>query len=157
MQGGGDKKGELSSSSPFFMEKIGLYDSLLDHRLGDFHKACDVRALHVVEVAVLFGAVLHAGVVDRRHDLVQLGVDLLGRPVVFHRVLAHLQSRRGDAAGVDSLGRSNDLDVLLELCDRIMVLCHGKITGICDAKKVTKEQVGMMMTGSTMEEVLGIG
>ena len=50
-----------------------------------------------------------------------------------------------------------DLDVLLELCDRIMVLCHGKITGICDAKKVTKEQVGMMMTGSTMEEVLGIG
>ena len=52
---------------------------------------------------------------------------------------------------------SSDLDVLLELCDRIMVLCHGKITGICDAKKVTKEQVGMMMTGSTMEEVLGIG
>lgn len=50
-----------------------------------------------------------------------------------------------------------DLDVLLELCDRIMVLCHGKITGICDAKTVTKEQVGMMMTGSTMEEVLGIG
>ena len=46
---------------------------------------------------------------------------------------------------------------MLELCDRIMVLCHGKITGICDAKKVTKEQVGMMMTGSTMEEVLGIG
>ena len=41
-----------------------------------------------------------------------------------------------------------DLDVLLELCDRIMVLCHGKITGICDAKTVTKEQVGMMMTGS---------
>ena len=38
-----------------------------------------------------------------------------------------------------------------------MVLCHGKITGICDAKTVTKEQVGMMMTGSTMEEVLGIG
>lgn len=28
-----------------------------------------------------------------------------------------------------------DLDVLLELCDRIMVLCHGKITGICDAKR----------------------
>ena len=50
-----------------------------------------------------------------------------------------------------------DLDVLLELCDRIMVLCHGKITGICDAKTVTKEQVGMMMTGKTMEEVLGIG
>ncbi len=27
-----------------------------------------------------------------------------------------------------------DLDVLLELCDRILVLCHGKITGVVDAR-----------------------
>lgn len=40
-----------------------------------------------------------------------------------------------------------DLDVLLELSDRIMVLCHGKITGIVDAHKTTKEEIGMMMTG----------
>lgn len=45
-----------------------------------------------------------------------------------------------------------DLDVLLELSDRIMVLCHGKITGILDAKEATKEQVGMLMTGEGMEE-----
>ena len=83
-----------------------LQHSLLDHRLGDFHKARDVRALHVVEVAVLLGAVLHAGVVDRRHDLVQLGVDLLGRPVEFLRVLRHFETRRGHAAGVHGLARS---------------------------------------------------
>lgn len=41
-----------------------------------------------------------------------------------------------------------DLDVLLELSDRIMVLCHGKITGIADAKRVSKEQLGMLMTGA---------
>lgn len=40
-----------------------------------------------------------------------------------------------------------DLDVLLELSDRIMVLCHGKITGIVDVAKTTKEEIGMMMTG----------
>ena len=40
-----------------------------------------------------------------------------------------------------------DLDVLLELSDRIMVVCHGKITGIVDAKTTTKEQIGLMMTG----------
>ncbi len=40
-----------------------------------------------------------------------------------------------------------DLDVLLQLSDVIMVLCHGKITGIVDAKKTTKEELGMMMTG----------
>ena len=40
-----------------------------------------------------------------------------------------------------------DLDVLLELCDRILVLCHGQISGIVDGKKATKEGIGMMMTG----------
>ena len=40
-----------------------------------------------------------------------------------------------------------DLDVLLELSDRIMVLCHGRITGIVDARSTTKEEIGMMMTG----------
>ena len=44
-----------------------------------------------------------------------------------------------------------DLDVLLELSDRIMVLCHGKITGILDAKTATKEQIGMLMTGDVQE------
>ena len=46
-----------------------------------------------------------------------------------------------------------DLDVLLELSDRIMVLCHGKITGILDARTATKEQIGMLMTGDTEDAV----
>ena len=45
-----------------------------------------------------------------------------------------------------------DLDVLLELCDNILVLCHGKITGIVNAKKATKEQLGMLMTGQEVKE-----
>ena len=45
-----------------------------------------------------------------------------------------------------------DLDVLLELCDRILVLCHGQISGIVDGKKATKEGIGMMMTGLPAEE-----
>lgn len=39
-----------------------------------------------------------------------------------------------------------DLDVLLELCDRILVMCHGSISGIVDGRKATKEQIGLMMT-----------
>lgn len=45
-----------------------------------------------------------------------------------------------------------DLDVLLELSDRILVLCHGKITGIVDARKTTKEQIGLLMTGGNLGE-----
>lgn len=39
-----------------------------------------------------------------------------------------------------------DLDVLLALCDRIMVINSGKITGIVDARTVKKEDVGLLMT-----------
>lgn len=45
-----------------------------------------------------------------------------------------------------------DLDVMLELCDRIMVMCHGKITGIVDAKNTTKEQLGLLMTDAAGKE-----
>lgn len=49
--------------------------------------------------------------------------------------------------GVAILYVGEDLDVLRELCDRIMVLCDGEITGIVDADKVTKEQLGLLMAG----------
>ncbi|MEX1308325.1 MAG: ABC transporter ATP-binding protein [Eubacteriales bacterium] len=48
--------------------------------------------------------------------------------------------------GVAVLFVGEDLDVLLELCDRILVLCGGKISGIVDARKTDKHEVGMMMT-----------
>ena len=39
-----------------------------------------------------------------------------------------------------------DLDVLLELCDRILVLYEGRVSGVVDARTATKEQIGLMMT-----------
>jgi simple sugar transport system ATP-binding protein len=39
-----------------------------------------------------------------------------------------------------------DLDVLLELCDKILVLCGGKLSGIVDARSTSKNEVGLMMT-----------
>ena len=45
-----------------------------------------------------------------------------------------------------------DLDVLLELCDRILVLCGGRVSGVVDARSATKEQIGLMMTRLGGEE-----
>lgn len=59
------------------------------------------------------------------------------------------------AAGVGVLFVGEDLDVLMALCDRIMVLCHGKITGIVDPSNVTKEEIGLLMTGSSRIEEEG--
>jgi len=48
--------------------------------------------------------------------------------------------------GVAVLCVGEDLDVLLALCDRILVLCDGRVTGVVDARTATKEQIGLMMT-----------
>lgn len=48
--------------------------------------------------------------------------------------------------GVGVLFVGEDLDVMLELCDRIVVLCHGRVTGVVDAKSATKEEIGLLMT-----------
>lgn len=48
--------------------------------------------------------------------------------------------------GVAVVFVGEDLDVLLELCDRIMVISSGKVTGIVDARTATKEELGLLMT-----------
>ena len=50
--------------------------------------------------------------------------------------------------GVAVIFVGEDLDVLLELCDRIMVIGSGKVTGIVDGRKATKEEIGLLMTKS---------
>ena len=58
--------------------------------------------------------------------------------------------------GVAVIFVGEDLDVLLELCDRILVLCGGKVSGIVDARTATKEEIGLMMTrvGGGKEEAV---
>ncbi len=53
--------------------------------------------------------------------------------------------------GVAVIFVGEDLDVLLELCDRILVIGSGRITGIVDARTATKEEIGVLMTKSHTE------
>lgn len=48
--------------------------------------------------------------------------------------------------GVAVIFVGEDLDVLIELCDKIMVIGSGRITGIVDARETTKEEIGLLMT-----------
>lgn len=48
--------------------------------------------------------------------------------------------------GVAVIYVGEDLDVLLELCDRILVLCGGQVSGVVDARTATKDQIGLLMT-----------
>ena len=55
-------------------------------------------------------------------------------------------------SGVSVIFVGEDLDVLVELCDRIMVLNSGRITGIVDGPSATKEELGILMTKRVKEE-----
>jgi len=53
------------------------------------------------------------------------------------------------AAGVGVIFIGEDLDVLIELCDRILVLSSGKITGILTAAHASKSEIGYLMAGGS--------
>ena len=50
--------------------------------------------------------------------------------------------------GVAVIFVGEDLDVLIELCDRIMVIGGGRVAGIVDGRNITKEEIGLLMTKS---------
>ncbi|MDR3728233.1 MAG: ATP-binding cassette domain-containing protein, partial [Oscillospiraceae bacterium] len=57
-----------------------------------------------------------------------------------------LNRQKKDGVGILFVGE--DLDVMMALCDKIMVLCHGRLMGVVHAHKTTKEELGLMMTGA---------
>ena len=59
---------------------------------------------------------------------------------------------RQKESGVAVIFVGEDLDVLLALCDRILVINSGEVTGIVDARTVTKEEVGLLMTKTNASE-----
>ena len=55
--------------------------------------------------------------------------------------------------GVSVIYIGEDLDALVELCDKILVLCAGSISGIVDARTTTKEDIGLLMTKAKQEKI----
>ena len=61
-----------------------------------------------------------------------------------------LSEQKKNGAAVIFVGE--DIDVLIELCDRIMVMNSGMITGVVDGRTATKEEIGLLMTKSVERE-----
>ncbi|MCH5192222.1 MAG: ABC transporter ATP-binding protein [Oscillospiraceae bacterium] len=55
--------------------------------------------------------------------------------------------------GVAVIFVGEDLDVLTELCDRIMVIGSGKVTGIVNGRTATKEELGLLMIKTNDSEI----
>lgn len=74
------------------------------------------------------------------------GLDINSSYLIYHLLNQQKQN------GVAVIFVGEDLDVLLELCDRILVIASGRITGVLDARTATKEQVGYLMTNANKGE-----
>ena len=48
--------------------------------------------------------------------------------------------------GVAVIFVGEDLDVLIELCDRILVISSGRVSGIVDGRRADKSEIGLLMT-----------
>ena len=74
------------------------------------------------------------------------GLDINSSYTIYN--LLNKQKERGTA--VVYVGE--DLDVLIELCDRILVLCGGKVSGIVDGRTAKKDELGILMTKHGAED-----
>ena len=68
------------------------------------------------------------------------GLDINTSYTIYH--LLNEQKQKGVAI----IYVGEDLDVLIDLCDRVLVLCDGKCNGILDGRRTNKEEVGLLMT-----------
>lgn len=68
------------------------------------------------------------------------GLDINTSYMIYH--MLNEEKKKGTA--VVFVGE--DIDVLLALSDRILVLCGGRVSGLVDARTATKEQIGLLMT-----------
>ena len=68
------------------------------------------------------------------------GLDINSSYLIYD--LLNAQKERGTAV----LFVGEDLDVLMALCDKILVLSQGRVSGIVDPREVSKEDIGLLMT-----------
>ena len=78
------------------------------------------------------------------------GLDINTSYTIYH--LLNEQKKKGVAI----IYVGEDLDVLIDLCDRILVLCDGKNNGILEGRKTNKEEVGLLMTKLQSETKGGV-
>jgi simple sugar transport system ATP-binding protein len=68
------------------------------------------------------------------------GLDINSSYIIYN--LLNEQKKKGVAV----IFVGEDLDVLIDLCDKILVICGGRVTGLVDARDAKKEEIGLLMT-----------
>ena len=118
----------------------------MNHQIEELSIKCAGRDQSVSQLSggnkqkVVFGKWIGCGSEILILDCPTRGVDINTSHVIYQ--LLNEQKKKGVAV----VCVIEDLDVVLELCDRIAVLCGGRISGVVDGRTATKEGIGLLMT-----------
>ncbi|MFZ5944389.1 MAG: ABC transporter ATP-binding protein [Bacillota bacterium] len=141
------QKGFLVDRKPAIEKAKDIIKKLDVHTPGIFHPIRDLSGGNIQKV--LLGREL-----DTNPELLITAYPVRGLDInTCHKIYDLLNEEK--KKGVAILFIAEDLDSLIGLSDRILVLSNGEITGIVDARKATKEKIGLMMLGEKIEETEG--
>lgn len=140
-----NQKGWLIDRKPAAKKALELIDKLEIKTPGINHPIRDLSGGNIQKV--LLGREL-----DSNPDLIITAYPVRGLDINASHMIYDLLNEEKQK-GVAILFVAEDLDVLIELCDRIMVLCDGEITGIIDAKEATREKLGLLMVGEKLDKL----
>lgn len=71
-----------------------------------------------------------------------------------HKIYELIDEAKNNGAAVLFIGE--ELEVIMKICDRVLVLNHGKCEGILEDKQISKENIGAMMVGIDSKEKEGL-
>ena len=135
----------------------GFWNPLVDRKRGRREASAVIEDLGVVTPSTETPVRLLSGgnvqkVLLGREILINPNVIVTAYPVrgldinSSYAIYDILNQQKKNDVGILFVGE--DLDVMLALCDKIMVICHGKVMGVVHAAKTSKEEIGLMMTGA---------
>jgi len=139
------QKGWLIDRKPAAKKALELIDKLEIKTPGINHPIRDLSGGNIQKV--LLGREL-----DSNPDLLITAYPVRGLDINASHMIYDLLNEEKQK-GVAILFIAEDLDVLIELCDRIMVLCDGEITGIINAREATREKLGLLMVGEKLDKL----
>jgi len=77
------------------------------------------------------------------------GLDINSSHTIYH--LLNQQKMKGVAV----IFVGEDLDVLMEISDRLLVMSDGRVTGIVDPRVTSKQDIGLLMLGQSLHQEKG--
>ena len=144
-----NQKGPLINRKPAVTKAKRIVEKLDISTPSVFHPIKELSGGNIQKVLV--GREL-----ESRPDLLITAYPVRGLDInVSYKIYELLNEEKKKGVAILYIGE--DLDVLLELCDRILVLYSGRVNGILPAAKTTKEELGLLMTGGKgkLEEAEG--